>query len=94
VRTFKVKETKAMDDTFDFFISHASEDKAEIAAPLAQILRQRYRVWYDDFTLNVGIVLEQASIKDFKNHSTALLSLVIISLTKTGPKKNLLLFTT
>jgi hypothetical protein len=39
----------------DVFISHASEDKAEVARPLAEQLTQRgVSVWYDDFTLTVG----------------------------------------
>jgi len=37
------------------FISHASEDKEEVAKPLAELLSGRgVKVWYDDFTLTVG----------------------------------------
>lgn len=46
-----------MKDTFkyDVFISHASEDKENIAKPLAISLAKRgLKVWYDEFTLNVG----------------------------------------
>jgi hypothetical protein len=40
---------------WDVFISHATEDKAEIAKPLAEALaRAGLRVWYDDFTLKLG----------------------------------------
>src|SRR5690348_16534827 len=40
---------------WDVFISHASEDKQEIAAPLAAKLTQRgIAVWYDDFSLKIG----------------------------------------
>jgi hypothetical protein len=40
---------------WDVFISHASEDKAAIAEPLAKGLMQAgLKVWYDQFTLTVG----------------------------------------
>jgi hypothetical protein len=39
----------------DVFISHASEDKEEVAGPLADRLRELgVNVWYDDFVLTVG----------------------------------------
>lgn len=39
----------------DLFISHASDDKEEIARPLAQLLRERgFSVWYDEFALTLG----------------------------------------
>lgn len=40
---------------WDYFISHASEDKSLIAAPLAHYLTSAsFNTWYDDFNLNVG----------------------------------------
>jgi hypothetical protein len=40
---------------YDVFISHASEDKGEIATPLAEKLRDRgLRVWFDAFELQIG----------------------------------------
>lgn len=40
---------------YDVFISHASEDKDEVARPLAERLMSRgLRVWYDEFVLQVG----------------------------------------
>jgi hypothetical protein len=40
---------------YDFFISHASEDKAAIARPLAEELRTKgYKVWYDEYELTIG----------------------------------------
>jgi hypothetical protein len=42
-------------DGSDIFISHASEDKPTIAAPLARSLADHgYKVWYDRFTLKLG----------------------------------------
>ncbi len=46
---------------WDVFISHASEDKLEIATPLAKALEARgLEVWYDDFSLKLGDSLRQA----------------------------------
>lgn len=40
---------------YDIFISHASEDKDAIVRPLATILdRLSVRVWYDEFSLQLG----------------------------------------
>lgn len=40
---------------WDYFISHASEDKLAIAEPLAKYLAEaRFRVWYDEFSLKLG----------------------------------------
>jgi hypothetical protein len=40
---------------YDVFVSHASEDKDEIARPIAAHLQAMgYRVWFDEFELRVG----------------------------------------
>ena len=40
---------------FDFFVSHASEEKESVASPIAQALTARgYRVWFDKGELTVG----------------------------------------
>jgi hypothetical protein len=40
---------------WDLFISYASEDKEDIARPLAHLLDERgYKVWFDEFTIEVG----------------------------------------
>lgn len=40
---------------FDVFISHASEDKDEVARPMAQALQEAgLRVWFDEFELRIG----------------------------------------
>lgn len=44
-----------MTDGYDAFISHTSEDKELVARPLAGTLtRLGLRVWFDEFTLEVG----------------------------------------
>jgi hypothetical protein len=42
-------------DQLDVFISHATEDKEEVARPLAEDLRKLgLKVWYDEFELRIG----------------------------------------
>jgi hypothetical protein len=46
---------------WDVFVSHASEDKADVALPLAERLRaEGFRVWLDSFELTVGDSLRQS----------------------------------
>lgn len=48
----QISETAA---TYDFFVSHASEDKEEFVEGLANELKSRgATVWYDNFTLKIG----------------------------------------
>jgi hypothetical protein len=42
-------------DQYDVFISHATEDKDDVARPLAEELRKLgLRVWYDELELRIG----------------------------------------
>jgi hypothetical protein len=46
---------------WDIFISHASEDKLDLVAPIADILRRfGLRVWYDAFSLSIGDSLSRS----------------------------------
>jgi hypothetical protein len=48
-------------ERWDVFISHASEDKDEIARPLADALMAKgFKVWYDDLSLKVGDSLRKS----------------------------------
>ncbi len=43
------------DYQYDIFLSHASEDKEDVARPLALRLQEHgLRVWYDEFELKIG----------------------------------------
>lgn len=47
--------------SFDVFISHASEDKDDVARPLAEMLRSRgLRVWFDEMELKLGDSLRRS----------------------------------
>lgn len=46
---------------YDAFICHVSEDKDDVARPLANRLREkRVEVWYDEFSLAAGMSLRQS----------------------------------
>lgn len=49
------KESYNEQKQYDFFISHASEDKGDIVRSLADALRENgFQVWYDEFELKIG----------------------------------------
>ena len=53
---------------YDVFISHASEDKGEVARPLAEALRNNgLTVWYDEFELRIGDSLRRKIDKGIAN---------------------------
>lgn len=53
-------EAEQSDRVFDIFVSYASEDKQEVALPLAKALRNEgLEVWFDDFELRIGMSLRQ-----------------------------------
>ena len=55
-------------DDYDFFISHANEDKDSFVRGLAEALQAKgARVWYDEFTLRVGDSLRRQIDKGLKN---------------------------
>ena len=64
-------ETFLYDDCekeYDVFISHASEDKDEVARPLAEALRNNgLSVWYDEFELRIGDSLRRKIDKGIAN---------------------------
>jgi len=53
--------TPPTEGEYDFFICHASEDKGDVARPLAEMLSgKNLKVWYDDFTLTLGDSLRRS----------------------------------
>jgi flagellar biosynthesis chaperone FliJ len=64
-QTFSSKSAILIDSEmpkeYDFFISHASEDKNEIVRELAEALKQNgFNVWYDEFELRIGDSLRKS----------------------------------
>lgn len=61
LRQAKAKKCRGDLMEWDYFISHASEDKVAIAQPLASYLSKAgFRVWYDEFSLKLGDSLLQS----------------------------------
>jgi hypothetical protein len=53
--SIKVENPHSGSNTYDAFISHASEDKNEFVRPLVAELQKRdCKIWYDEFELEVG----------------------------------------
>lgn len=53
---------------YDFFISHASEDKEEIARPIyEELTKLGANVWYDEFTMRIGDSLRRSISKGLIN---------------------------
>lgn len=58
----------ADEQVYDVFISHTSEDKAEVVRPLATALRDAgLSVWYDEFELRMGDSLRRKIDKGLAN---------------------------
>ena len=75
---------------WDLFISHATEDKDEIARPLAKrLIELGFEVWYDEFSLTLGDSLRESIDKGL---SESRFGVVIFSknfFSKDWPKKEL-----
>ncbi|MBN2286361.1 MAG: leucine-rich repeat domain-containing protein [Tissierellales bacterium] len=78
------------DSQWDIFICHASEDKEEIARPLAEALRRNgLKVWYDDFTLSPGDSLNRSINKGLKNSTYGIVILSPNFFAKEWPQREL-----
>lgn len=63
-------------ETYDVFISHASEDKDDFVRPLANaLIEQGLNVWYDEMTLRIGDSLRQKIDKGLANSRVGLVVL-------------------
>jgi hypothetical protein len=75
---------------FDFFISHASEDKDSVVRPLALRLREYgYGIWYDEFVLRVGDSLTERIDYGLANSTVGLIVLSHNFISKPWPKREL-----
>jgi hypothetical protein len=75
---------------YDVFICHASEDKDEVARPLAEALKGRgLRVWYDEFTMRLGDSLRRKIDHGLANSRYGVVILSIELFRKEWPQKEL-----
>ena len=69
--------------TYDVFISHASEDKDEVVRPLVNALKDNgLEVWFDELTLKIGDSLRQKIDRGISSSRVALVVLSPSFLTK------------
>ena len=65
-----------MEKSWDVFISHATEDKETLVAPLAKLLHKLgVRVWYDEFELKLGDSLSKSINRGLMDSSFGLVIL-------------------
>src|SRR5437867_3840042 len=75
---------------WDVFISHASEDNEDFVRPLAQALAQLgVRVWYDEFSLEVGDSLSRSIDKGLNGSHFGLVVLSEAFINKQWPEREL-----
>lgn len=82
-----IKEDRSI---YDVFLSHASEDKDEVARPLAEMLQGRgLKVWYDETELKIGDNLIQKINAGISASRFGILVLSNSFLTSAGQNTNL-----
>ncbi|MGN6401092.1 MAG: TIR domain-containing protein, partial [Flavisolibacter sp.] len=75
---------------YDFFISHASEDKESFVRPLAQeLISLGFKVWYDEFTLKLGDSLFEEISNGIKRSNFGIVIISKTFLKKDWTKKEL-----
>lgn len=77
---------------YDIFLSHASEDKDDVARPLAILLQERgLRVWFDEFEFRIGDNIVEKLNKGINasRFGTVVLSKAFIDLAKHWTKHEL-----
>jgi hypothetical protein len=78
------------DFLWDVFISHASEDKDELARPLAEALQSNgLRVWYDAYTLKMGDNLRKTIDRGLNGSTYGIVILSKAFFAKDWPQKEL-----
>ena len=76
VRPEAAPPVDAVQQQYDVFISHASEDKDEIVRALANALQaEGLRVWYDEFSLRIGDSLRRKIDQGLANSRVGLVVL-------------------
>ena len=77
-------------DQYDFFISHASEDKDSFVRGLAEALQARgATVWYDEFTLKIGDSLRRKIDQGLRNSRYGVVVVSQYFFAKEWPQKEL-----
>jgi hypothetical protein len=86
----QIEGAAAVEDEYDLFISHASEDKNDFVRPLALALRDAgLQVWYDEFSLKLGDSLRESIDHGLASSRYALVILSPHFFAKDWPQKEL-----
>jgi len=81
---------KLSDKRWDAFICHASEDKSDVARPLAELLKNKgFEIWYDDFTLKLGDSLSRSINTGLANSRYGIVVISTNFFLKDWPQKEL-----
>ncbi len=82
--------SRGMDEEYDFFICHASEDKEGFVRKLASLLEAKgAKVWYDEWTLRVGDSLRREIDRGLVNSRFGVVVLSESFFKKEWPQKEL-----
>jgi hypothetical protein len=83
------KPVRQNQEHWDIFISHSSEDKNEIARPLADALVAKgLAVWYDDFSLKLGDSLRESIDRGLSRSRFGVVILSPYFFESIGPDRN------
>jgi uncharacterized protein YxjI len=75
---------------YDAFICHASEDKAAVVKPLAELLtKMGFYIWYDEFELEIGDSLRQSVDRGLLNSNYGIVILSKAFFVKNWPQYEL-----
>jgi hypothetical protein len=75
---------------YDAFICHASEDKAAVVKPLAELLfKMGFYIWYDEFELEIGDSLRQSIDRGLLNSNYGIVILSKAFFIKNWPQYEL-----
>ena len=76
--------------TYTAFVSHASEDKDEIARPLTEaLLALGHKIWFDEFTIKIGDSLRRTIDRGLANSRFGIVILSPSFLSKNWPQYEL-----
>jgi hypothetical protein len=85
-----ISNENEIEKKYDFFISHASEDKDDIVRELADSLRENgFSVWYDEFELRIGDSLRKKIDAGLKNSKYGIVIISPSFVTKNWPEYEL-----
>jgi len=83
-------DKKGQQQSWQFFICHATEDKEEIARPLADALTSHgFDVWYDEFSLKLGDILRRKIDQGLAESRYGIVILSLNFFAKDWPQKEL-----